>query len=148
MRQKDEFSESAESGAKWDAMGLEEQESELRESLSHFKASVDAWSEAMISRPRTAREVIVRRSWRVAAGWTLGCALLAGTISGGVYEQRQKQEQARVAAVREAEHQRQLAAERAREEEDLLAKVDSDISRQVPDAMEPLASLMAEDDSK
>jgi hypothetical protein len=148
MKQKDKYSEDVESKAKWDAMGLEDQESELRESLSHFKASVDAWSEAMISRPRTAREVIVRRSWRFAAGWTLGCALLAGSISGGVYEQRQKQEQARVAAAREAEHQRQLAAERAREEEDLLAKVDSDISRQVPDAMEPLASLMAEDESK
>jgi hypothetical protein len=148
MKQKDKFSEDAESKAKWDEMGLEEQESELRESLSHFKSSVDAWSEAMISRPRTAREVIARRSWRVAAGWTLGCALLAGAISGGVYEQRQKQEQARVAAAKEAEQQRQLAAERAREEEDLLAKVDSDISRQVPDAMEPLASLMAEDESK
>jgi hypothetical protein len=32
----------------------------------------------------------------------------------------------------------------AREEEDLLAKVDSDVSREVPVAMEPLARLMDE----
>ena len=34
------------------------------------------------------------------------------------------------------------------EEEDLLAKVDSDVSRAVPSAMEPLAQLMAEDESQ
>jgi hypothetical protein len=32
------------------------------------------------------------------------------------------------------------------EEEDLLAKVDSDVSREVPSAMEPLAQMMAEDE--
>jgi hypothetical protein len=55
---------------------------------------------------------------------------------------------ARIAAAREAEHQRQIAAERALEEEELLARVDSDISRQVPRAMEPLASLMTEDETQ
>jgi hypothetical protein len=34
------------------------------------------------------------------------------------------------------------------EEEDLLAKVDSDVSRQVPAAMEPLAQLMAADETR
>ena len=53
-----------------------------------------------------------------------------------------------MAAVREAEHQRQVAEQRAREEEDLLAKVDSDVSREVPSAMEPLAQLMAEDEAR
>jgi hypothetical protein len=53
------------------------------------------------------------------------------------------------AAARAAESERLVAAERARvEEEDLLAKVDSDVSREVPSAMEPLARLMAEDEAK
>ena len=48
-----------------------------------------------------------------------------------------------------AEQQRLVAAEQAREEEeDLLSKVDSDVSREVPSAMEPLAQLMAEDETK
>jgi hypothetical protein len=47
------------------------------------------------------------------------------------------------------EQERLAALERARqEEEDLLAKVDSDVSREVPSAMEPLAQLMAEDETK
>jgi hypothetical protein len=33
-----------------------------------------------------------------------------------------------------------------KENEDLLAKVDSDVSRAVPSAMEPLAQLMADDE--
>jgi hypothetical protein len=33
------------------------------------------------------------------------------------------------------------------EDEDLLAKVDSDVSREVPAAMEPLAQIMAEDET-
>ena len=35
-----------------------------------------------------------------------------------------------------------------RDEEDLLAKVDSDVSREVPSAMEPLAQMMSDDDTK
>jgi len=34
------------------------------------------------------------------------------------------------------------------DEEELLAKVDSDVSRVVPSAMEPLAQLMAEDGTR
>jgi hypothetical protein len=49
--------------------------------------------------------------------------------------------------------QKQLAADQRnqqvkQEDEDLLAQVDSDVSREVPSAMEPLAQLMAEDESK
>jgi hypothetical protein len=55
---------------------------------------------------------------------------------------------ARVAAAQQAERQRAAAEQRAREEEDLMARVDSDISREVPIAMEPLAQLMAEDETK
>ena len=51
-----------------------------------------------------------------------------------------------VAAVaQQAEHQRELAIEhaqqQARQEDDILASVDRDISREVPSAMEPLAAL-------
>jgi hypothetical protein len=54
-----------------------------------------------------------------------------------------------MAAARAAEHERQVAAERARvEDEDLLATVDSDVSREVPSALEPLAQLMVEDEAK
>jgi hypothetical protein len=41
------------------------------------------------------------------------------------------------------------AAEMAKQnEEDLMANVDSDVAREVPSALEPLATLMTEDDSK
>jgi ssDNA-specific exonuclease RecJ len=61
----------------------------------------------------------------------------------------------RNAAARVAEQQRlqeQLAAQQRsqqarQEDEDLLAKVDSDVSRDVPAAMEPLAQLMVEDET-
>jgi hypothetical protein len=59
-----------------------------------------------------------------------------------MYEHHHRVELARIAATRAAEHQRQLAAERARETEDLLARVDSEVSREVPNALEPLAQLM------
>jgi hypothetical protein len=54
-----------------------------------------------------------------------------------------------MAAARAAESERLVAEQRAsQEEEDLLAKVDSDVSREVPSAMEPLAQLMTEDEAK
>jgi hypothetical protein len=120
----------------------------LEQVLRNFRASVCAWSDAEYARPRTAVMTVRQRSWRLAAGWALGCVLLAGGVSGGVYERHQRQEMARIAAVRAVERQRLVAEQRAREEEDLLAKVDSDVSREVPSAMEPLAQLMAEDEAR
>jgi hypothetical protein len=120
----------------------------LEQALSNFRASVCAWSDAEYARPRTAGMTVRQRSWRLAAGWVLGCVLVAGGVSGGVYERHQRQEMARIAAVRAVERQRLVAEQRAREEEDLLAKVDSDVSREVPSAMEPLAQLMAEDEAR
>jgi hypothetical protein len=119
----------------------------MKQALGDFKGSVHAWSEAMMSRPRAARKAVVRRTWRLAAGAALASVLIAGAASGGLYEHHHRQELARIAAAQEAAHQRQLAAERARAEEDLLAKVDSDVSREVPSALEPLASLTNDDET-
>jgi sRNA-binding protein len=129
--------------------GADAHDMELDEALKNFRATMRAWSEAELSRPRAAKTVR-QRSWRLAAGWALGCALVAGGVSGGVYERHHRQEAARAAAeARAAEQQRLAAEQQAREtEEDLLAKVDSDIAREVPSAMEPLAQLMGEDESK
>jgi len=78
----------------------------------------------------------------------LGSVLAFGVAGGGILEYQHRQEMTRVAAAREAQHQRQLAEEHAREAEQQLARVDGDVARQVPDAMEPLAQLMAEDESR
>jgi hypothetical protein len=143
MKSNDKNSERVDQTAEWEAI-----DPEMREALGNLRTSVHAWSENMVSRPRTAPEVVMHRKWRTAARWALSCVVFAGAVSGGVYENHRQQEAARIAAVREADHQRQLAAEHAREEEDLLAKVDSDISRNVPSAMEPLASLMTDDQTR
>jgi hypothetical protein len=127
--------------------GDETLDGELERALTGFRLSVRAWSEDELSRPRT---MVARSShgWRLVAGWALGCALVAGGFSGGLYERHHKVEMAKIAAAQEAEHQKQLAAQRAQEEEDLLARVDSDIAREVPSAMEPLAQLMDADETK
>ena len=52
----------------------------LAEALRNFKASVDAWSEAAYSRPRTVAAT-KRHSWRLAAGWALGCVLAFGCLA-------------------------------------------------------------------
>lgn len=127
---------------------MEDLEPELRQALGDFRANVKTWSDAVYRRPRTVREVVVRRSWRLAAGWSLASVLLAGTLSLGLYEHRHAQVQAQLAAQREAEQQRELAVQRARElarqEEDLLASVDREVSREVPSSMEALVQLNEE----
>jgi hypothetical protein len=120
-----------------------ELEPDLREALGNFKSSVDAWSEASISRPREVRSP-VRTNWALVSKWALGCVVFASTVSGGVYENHRQQESAKAEAARIAEQQREVVAQRAKEEVDLMAKVDSDIAREVPSALEPLASLMDE----
>jgi hypothetical protein len=150
--------------------------------LKHFKASVDAWSEAAYSKPRFSESrlnemkstAVAQHNWRLAASWALGCLLAAGSLAGGLYEHRQRQEAARAAEikaeaqkaalVRAAEAEQRLsptpvavniatrrqstAVKRAiNTDEDLLATVDNDVSRQVPAAMEPLAQMMDGDGS-
>jgi hypothetical protein len=41
-----------------------------------------------------------------------------------------------------------VAAEQRARDEELLAKVDSEVSQEVPSAMEPLAQLMAGDEAE
>jgi hypothetical protein len=123
---------------------LETVEPELREALGNFKASVDAWSEAMMSRPREV-EAPARMNWSGVTKWALGCVVFAGTVSGGVYQNHKQQEAAKVEAARVAE-QRELAAHKVKMQDDeLMASVDSEIAREVPSALEPMASLMADD---
>jgi len=127
-----------------------ELEAGLERALKDFRSSVHAWSEAEYSRPRQGTNMVRLMSWRVAAGWALGCVLAAGSLGGGLVERHHRQEQAKIAAAAEAARQQKLEAEEraAKENDDLLAKVDNDVSRQVPQAMEPLAQLMAEDDAQ
>ena len=132
---------------------LETLEPELREALGNFKASVDAWSDAMISRPREAKAPS-RTNWSAVTKWALGCVVFAGTVSGGLYQNSQLQEAARVEATRIVEQQRELAAAKANKQndltanDDLMANVDTDIAREVPSALQPMASLMTDDDSQ
>ena len=127
---------------------LETLEPELREALGNFKASVDAWSDAMMSRPREAKAP-AKANWSAVTKWALGCVVFAGTVSGGLYQNHQQQVAAKVEAARVAEQQRELAASKVKiQDDDLMANVDSDIAREVPSALEPMASLMAENDSQ
>jgi hypothetical protein len=132
----------------WNNRLAGEDDPEVARALRDFKASVDAWSDVAWNRPRTVKAA--RRSWRMAAGWALGCVVAAGTVAGAAYERQHRQEIARIAAARAAAQraaQQKLAAEQelaSQTDQDLLANVDNDISRAVPAAMEPLAQLMDE----
>jgi hypothetical protein len=130
-------------------------EPELREALGNFKSSVTTWSEAMMSRPREI-EAPARTNWSFVAKWALGCVVFAGTVSGGLYQNHRQVEAAKAvaaaAAARATEQQRALAEQTAKEqsadEDELMANVDSDIAREVPSALQPMASLMTDDEKK
>jgi hypothetical protein len=135
--------------------------------LKHFKASVDAWSEAAYSRPKSVART-AQHTWRLAASWALGCLLIVGSCAGGLYEHHQRQEAVRATEMKAAEQKAELIRAAAEQpvtpahvatniaigrqpkavkravntDEDLLATVDNDVSRQVPAAMEPLAQMM------
>ena len=126
----------------------------VAQALRNFRASVNAWSEAELNRPRTVTNA-ARPRWRLAAAWALGCVLAAGTVSAGLFEHHHNQELTRIAAAQAAERaqqaklaEEQQAAGEQTKSDDLLATVDRDISRQVPAAMEPLAQLMDDDGTK
>jgi type VI protein secretion system component VasK len=126
------------------------QDADLQEALTDFKSSIHAWSDAAYSRPRAVTRGVQVRSWRLAAGWALGCVLVAGSVSGGLMERSHRAELARIASQqRAAEQLRQLQLQEQAKvtDEALLADVDSAVSRQVPSAMEPLAQ-MDDDETK
>ncbi|HTB96787.1 MAG TPA: hypothetical protein VK716_07245 [Terracidiphilus sp.] len=131
--------------------GLEALDPTLKQALGEFKASVHAWSEAELGRTRTARQGVVHRTWRLAASWSLAGLMLAGTLGGGLYERHESQARAATAAV-EAARERAAAEQQAREqeqkEEEILASVDTEVSSEVPNAMEPLAILGDETESQ
>lgn len=136
-----------------DAEPNAEPDTEMAQALGNFRLSVKAWSDAEFSRPRAVVAAAHRRSWRRAAAWALGCVLVAGGVSGGLIDrqlQEHRVEQARVKALADAAQQRALTAQRARpaDPEQELAKVDSEVAREAPSAMEPLAQLMGEDDTQ
>ena len=120
----------------------------VEEALKNFKFGVRAWSDAAYRSSRALRKPVAQpvrygSNWRLAAGWALAVTLAVGGASGGIFERNQKMERQRIAeAARLADEQKAIREQQAKEEEDLLAKVDSDVSRDVPSAMEPLAQLM------
>lgn len=120
----------------------------FEEVLKNFRQSMHAWSDAAYSRPRTEIHA-ARSSWRLATAWALGCVLAMGSLSAGVYEHHRGQVAVRMKAAQQARQQQLAAQERARiADENLLAEVDSDVARTVPAAMEPLAQLMDESESR
>ena len=134
-------------------MNFENEDRDVQAALKNFRASVHAWSEQEMARPRQVQPVRASRWMRLMAvpmlGWGLaGVLVVTGvTVPVSVHHVRQ------VAATRRAaiqEQQRQAAEAAARlaqnsmDDEELLKHVDSDIAQAAPDAMEPLASLMGD----
>ena len=133
------------------------QDHELEAVLKDFRASVHAWSEATYqSRVEAAgrsRALVLspaphRTLLRRSVAWAMSLVLTAGVAMAGVYEYHQKELARQVAVRRQLEQRRLEAQQRAREADELLARVDSDVSREEPSAMEPLASLMADDETQ
>jgi hypothetical protein len=130
--------------AEWDAMDVE-----MKQAIGDFKASVHAWSDAALSRPRIATHAVAHHGLRLGMVWAMAMVLLTGGVSGSLYvHHRNVVEKQAELARRQEEQQRLVAAQRARQEEILLSNVDSDLSRQVPQALEPLAQLMNEDQTQ
>lgn len=131
-------------------------EPRLAQALGNFRAAVHGWSNELMDQQADGHETVAsyegrpvqRHVWRLAAAWSLTVVLAAGAVSGALYERHDQQVQAQLMHQRMLEQQRELAAQKAKAEEDLLAKVESDISREVPSAMEPLAQLMVNDGTR
>jgi hypothetical protein len=119
----------------------------LRSALRDFRAVVHAWSDAAYNRPRTVLSSAPQTiAWRRVTAWVLSLALSFGIIGTAAYERhhqqvvaQERQHQQEIERQHALEAQRAKATENATETEDLMANIDSDVSRQVPAAMEPLA---------
>jgi len=143
---------------------IEAAEAELEQELRSFRESVHAWSQAEYGRSRSQAPATLHHTWRLAVSWALGCMLVLGGLSAGLYERHLQKELAKNHAAQQGSQQ-QLAAQAqgaatpaenlteapsvqvahmdaSASDATLLAAVDSDVSRQVPSALEPLAQLM------
>jgi hypothetical protein len=143
---------------------LEATEAELQQALQDFRQTVHAWSEAEYARPRSVQSVAARHTWKWALTWAMGCVLAIGGLGAGLYEHHQQQaakgnetpqqQQMTAAAAQSAAPEvnapvKEVPAQEATEmDASLLAAVDSDVSRQVPSEMEPLAQLMESEVSR
>lgn len=143
--------------------------------LENFKSSLNAWSGAAAkSLPRTAVVTarVVASNKRIAASWALAGVFATSILASGLYEHHREYELGRIAAAKAAQQKsaqkldltnkapeqrvaativvtrRQPTAVKraAHNDAELLATVDSDVSRQVPAAMEPLAQIMDSSD--
>jgi hypothetical protein len=122
---------------------LRGQDERILAALRDFRTSVHAWSESEFSRPRRVVSPEHRTAWRRSVIWALSLAMAAGVAGTGAYEHHQRAELAhQIQLQREMEQKRQLVAQKAKDAEEDLARIDRDIAREVPSAMEPLAQLM------
>ncbi|HWT66784.1 MAG TPA: hypothetical protein VN151_11775 [Terracidiphilus sp.] len=139
-----------------------EMDPELKQALGDFKASVHAWSEAEFARPRAAHaSAHGLRRW--ALGWSVAGVLLASGVSGVVMLGHGGHQGPAVATVhpaqpaqRSTEPVQPVATQDAAptasvtattpesQDEELMASVDSAVSRTVPSAMDPLVDLGTE----
>lgn len=123
----------------------EEYDPILESALRGFRDSVHAWSESAYNRPRPAIAAAQRTAWRRGIVWALSLAVSVGIVGTAGYERHEHDQAVARQQQLQQERQRQQAAEKARDTEELLANIDSDISREQPAAMEPLAQLMTDD---
>jgi hypothetical protein len=121
---------------------------ELERVLRDFRSTVRSWSDAAYRHPGLMHAAPRRTVWRMAAAWTLGSVLVAGGTWGGLLEYQHRQEQDRLARLRQQQYERQVQEERARQAEMELANVDRYVSQEVPDALEPLVPSMTADEGQ
>jgi hypothetical protein len=124
--------------------------------LKLFRESMHAWSEQEFAKPRA---IAARPGglWRMIANpiavWAFGGALIVTGVAvpTGIHHQHQV-DAARIAAQIEQQRMQAEQAQRqamlAMNDDELMRHVDSDIAQATPDAMQPLASLMADTDSQ
>jgi hypothetical protein len=139
-----------------DEKNREAEDAQVESALRHFRESVRGWSEQEYARPRTVPARKCAGRWlamsRPAMGWGVAAIIAVSAVTVPVARHRQE-EQRQIEARHLAEElkQKQQDAERqaalAMNDEELMSHVDSDIAQATPDALEPLASMMADNDS-
>jgi len=138
-------------------MNFENEDRDVQAALKNFRASVHAWSEQEMARPRQVQPKQASGWMRLMAvpmlGWGLASVLVVAGVTVPVTVHHERQVEATRRAMIQ-EQQRQAAEAAARlaqnsiDDEELLKHVDSDIAQAAPDAMEPLASLMGDTTSQ